>query len=129
MECKNCGEHNAEDARYCAKCGAPLSTAVAPSPAAAPSSAVAQPSVQAVVYEKTSGMAITALVLGIISIFLNPLAILAIIFGAVGIAQTSRPEVKGRGMAVAGLVIGIVVAAVWIILIVLFSAAFSFFLI
>jgi prepilin-type processing-associated H-X9-DG protein len=63
--------------------------------------------------QRTSGAAVTALVLGILAILsacIVPvvLAIPAIIFGAIGIAKTGRPQVKGRGMAIAGLVMGLV---------------------
>jgi len=61
-----------------------------------------------------NGMAVAALVLGIIAAvlffvpFLNwVLAILAIIFGGVGMSKGKKVG-KGRGMAMAGLILGIV---------------------
>lgn len=77
-----------------------------------------QPPVQyAVAQEHTSGMAITALIMGIIGFILSPLSVLAIIFGAIGIGQTSKnPYLKGKGLAVAGLILGIVNIVLWIIL-------------
>ncbi len=46
------------------------------------------------------------------------LGILAIIFGAVGIRQTGTdPNLGGRGMAIAGLVCGIIGVAIWVILV------------
>jgi dolichyl-phosphate-mannose--protein O-mannosyl transferase len=58
----------------------------------------------------TSGLSIAALVLGLLGIW--PLAI---IFGGIGISQTKQGRnVSGRGMAIAGLVLGIVVGAFWI---------------
>ena len=63
----------------------------------------------------TNGFAITALILGIISLLLSPLSILAIIFGGVGIGQTGpNSNYKGRGMAIAGLVLGIVAIVLWV---------------
>ena len=106
MFCPKCGAQNPDDSQFCSKCGAGLVQAAAPAPppAAAPVAAGA----------RTSGMAIAALVMGIISIFINPLAILAIIFGGIGISQTGKdPTLKGKGMAVAGLAIGIVIAIFW----------------
>jgi hypothetical protein len=48
-------------------------------------------------------MAIAALIMGLLG-----LSIFAIIFGAVGISQCSKdPYLKGKGMAVVGLVLGI----------------------
>jgi hypothetical protein len=52
--------------------------------------------------QRTSGLAVASLVLGIIGF-----SILAIIFGGVAIGQTGKdPNLGGRGMAVAGLVLG-----------------------
>lgn len=58
--------------------------------------------------EENIGLAVTSLVLGIISVVIfcfwpisMPLAVMAIIFGAIGMNQ------GGRGMAVAGLVCGV----------------------
>lgn len=70
-------------------------------------------------------MAVAGLVLGIIGLFLSFLSLLAIIFGAIGISQTGKPEIKGRGMAVAALVLGIVGAILWVFWIIFFSAVFS----
>lgn len=70
---------------------------------------------------RTSGISIAALVCGICGIlpyigFL--MSVLGIIFGAVGISQTGKdPNLGGRGMAIAGLVLGIAMIALWIILI------------
>ena len=69
-----------------------------------------------------NGYAITALVLGLISLFLSwfpgvdwVLGALAIIFGAVGISTARRRGGAGRGMAIAGLVLGVVTAVLGII--------------
>jgi len=75
---------------------------------------------------QTSGMAIASLVFGITSVlFLALLSIcsavslfplLAIIFGGVAIGKTSRdPALKGRGLAIAGLLLGILCmgAVIW----------------
>lgn len=57
---------------------------------------------------KTSGIAVASLVMGIAS-FLLPviLSIPAIICGAIGMSKTKDPRVGGRGLAIAGLVLGI----------------------
>jgi len=66
------------------------------------------------VQQRTSGMALGLL-----------LSILAIIFGGVGISQTGRDAyLKGRGMAIAGLVLGIVAIVLWIIVFLLIGWAF-----
>lgn len=69
-------------------------------------------------HPSTSAMAVTSLVLGIIAIvsswvpivnnFSFLLAVLGIIFGVVGLVGTLRGKRKGKGLAVAGLVLGVV---------------------
>ena len=76
MFCQNCGEQNTPESKYCGNCGAALTETGAP---------VAVPAKR-----KTSGLAIAALVLGLIGFFINILGILAIIFGAVALGQTGR---------------------------------------
>ena len=96
MFCPQCGEKNPDDSKFCSKCGAALTKTKAAPAAPAPAKAAAKG-------ERTSGMAIAALVLGILGI-----SILAIIFGAIAISQTNKdPNLKGRGLAIAGLVLGI----------------------
>jgi hypothetical protein len=62
--------------------------------------------------QRTNGMAVASLVLGIVSIFCFGLLaippILAVIFGNVGKNQiaASQGTQKGRGMAIAGIVLG-----------------------
>jgi len=116
MFCPKCGEKNPDDSSFCTKCGAALSTA--PAPAAAPAPAPVATGT------RTSGMAIAALVMGIVGfIFFGPLAILAIIFGAIGIGQTGKdPTLKGKGMAVAGLVLGIIAIAGWVLALIFWSS-------
>lgn len=63
---------------------------------------------------RTNGFAVASLVLGIVGILLCFVWIpwiLAIIFGAVGIKQCNDdPSYTGKGMAIAGLVCGLVAA-------------------
>jgi uncharacterized membrane protein YvbJ len=122
MYCAKCGAQNPDDGKFCQKCGATLTQTMAPPSAPTATSATAQP---AVTGTRTSGLAVASLVLGIIGLLINFLAILAIIFGAIGISQTGKdPNLKGRGMAVAGLVLGIFSIALWIAMIVWASSAF-----
>jgi peptidyl-prolyl cis-trans isomerase B (cyclophilin B) len=64
----------------------------------------------------TSGLAITALVLGILGG-----AILAVIFGHLALSDIRKTGKEGRGMAVAGLVLGYVETAFWVLIIALFA--------
>jgi hypothetical protein len=52
-------------------------------------------------------MATASLVLGILGFFLPFLSILAVIFGGIGISKANQGA-PGKGLAVAGLVMGIV---------------------
>jgi Na+/proline symporter len=70
-----------------------------------------------------SGMAVASMVLSLVGIIpcffaLQIPGLLGVIFGFVGLKQTKDGARKGRGMAIAGLVIGIILlvicAAVWI---------------
>jgi hypothetical protein len=55
---------------------------------------------------RTSGYAIAALVLGIVWVFWIG-SVLAVIFGHIALNETNRePQVQGKGMAIAGLVLG-----------------------
>ncbi len=58
---------------------------------------------------KTSPMAITALVFGILGFCVPLIApVLAIVFGAIAMSRTRDPRVGGRGLAIAGLTLGCV---------------------
>jgi hypothetical protein len=125
MFCAKCGTQLEEGVKFCPKCGAPVAppAEVAPSGATPPATTAPAATPQAVT--RTSGFAIASLVLGIVGILINPLAILAIIFGGIGMSQTGKdPNLKGKGMAIAGLVLGIIMVAFWIIFIVWVGSAF-----
>ena len=55
---------------------------------------------------ETNGMAVAALVLGIVGLLLPILSVLALIFGGIGMSKANQGA-SGKGMAVAGLVLGI----------------------
>ena len=72
-----------------------------------------------------SGMAIAALVLSIVSLVLFciwfvsiPCAIVAIVLGIVARGKAGRGEASGKGMATAGMVIGIITIALVVILVI-----------
>ncbi len=119
MYCTKCGAQNPEGANFCQNCGGQLTpTTTAPTPIPTPQSTSVSPVTQGSptvpVTRKTSGMAVAALVLGIIGLFAGLPAILAIIFGGIGINQTSKDQtLGGHGLAIAGLVLGIIGFAFW----------------
>lgn len=110
--CTRCGTQNPDYATSCSNCGTALTpTAAAPTPAyGAPA-----PTPVAPVAEPGKGLAIASLVCGIVSFFCFGfiLGILAVIFG--GVAKS-----KGftGGMATAGIVLGIIGLATYVILII-----------
>jgi hypothetical protein len=80
---------------------------------------------------KTSGMAVTGMVLGIVSLvffwvwFASPvIALLGVIFSGVGISQCNRGQ-DGKGMAVAGLVCSLISLALWALIIIAVVNAFN----
>ena len=62
---------------------------------------------------KTSGAAVCSLVCGLVICVPGLTGLVAVITGIIGIAETGKPAVKGRGMAIAGLVLGILSLAGW----------------
>ncbi len=71
-----------------------------------------------------SGLAIAALVVGIVSLVLFcipyialPAAVVAVVLGAVARSKASRGEAEGKGMATAGLICGIISGLLAILLV------------
>lgn len=65
------------------------------------------------VSRRTNGLAITSLILGILFCIPWITGLLAVVFGILGIRKTRDPQVGGKGIAVAGLVLGIVSFIGW----------------
>lgn len=62
---------------------------------------------------KTNGLSVAALVCGIIPFFILP--VLGIIFGAIALNQIKRSGEDGRGMALAGLIVGCVWVSIFLL--------------
>ncbi|ULO04683.1 DUF4190 domain-containing protein [Paenibacillus sp. 19GGS1-52] len=79
---------------------------------------------------RTNGKSIAALVLGILSIVLPYIGLLfgiiAIIFSAISLKEIRMRNEQGRGMAIAGLVCGIVGTILYAVIIVLIILAIVF---
>jgi len=108
---------------------------MAPAPYPSPYQQYQQPGVtvvnQTMMRPNNSGLCVAAMVLGIIAIvlFWAPffgivLGILATIFGAVGIPSSAKKGQAGKGMGIAGLIMGIIALAINIIFII---SVYSFF--
>lgn len=105
MICPNCGTNNAEGVAFCANCGAAMQAAPV------------QPQMPA--KNPGKGLGVAAMVLGIIGQLLFPLilGILALILGAIGLSKSKNVGMK-NGMAVAGIVLGIIAIAFKILMII-----------
>jgi len=77
---------------------------------------------------KTNNKSIVALVLGILSLAVPyigfVIGIVAIVFASLSFKEIKRTQEQGRGLAIAGLVCGIVGTAIYAILLLLFLFAF-----
>lgn len=97
MHCSQCGSAVPEGARFCSTCAAPVGPGTGVYPSAAPY----------VGPTETSGKAVASLICGILFFFV-PTAIAAIILGHLSLSNIRKAagRLTGRGMAIAGLVLG-----------------------
>lgn len=63
---------------------------------------------------RISASAVTSLILGILGCIPVITSVLAIIFGGIGIGATANPQVRRRGLAIAGLVLGCLGVVGWV---------------
>lgn len=126
MFCKYCGAQNADGAKFCANCGADVSASIEQ-----PTEVnVVEPAVDGVAEiqqalsanatqpaKKFSAMAITGFVLALVGIIFAGLicGTLGVIFSAIGLAKTAHKKMKGKGLAIAGLVVSIIDVVIMII--------------
>jgi type IV pilus assembly protein PilA len=119
MFCRQCGTTNPDAAQYCSKCGTTFAATHAASAAPAPGPAPIAPT-----HVPTSGKAIASLICGIFTMFF-PVGIAAIILGHLSLSdiRKSAGRLGGRGIAIAGLVLGY--AGIALIALILIIAAFA----
>jgi len=110
MFCSQCGTANADGAQFCSKCGAALSNAPASTNPALAVPGAAQP---AICPAQSSGKAIASLIFGLF-FFVFPAAVVAIVFGHLSLSEIrkSAGRLTGRGMAMAGLILGYIGVAI-----------------
>jgi peptidyl-prolyl cis-trans isomerase B (cyclophilin B) len=130
--CSNCG-HDKGEGSYCGGCGQRSGPAAPPPQFQQPQYQQQQPQYQPPQYQqqygvpqfvpvsnKTNGMAIAALVVSLICC-----APLGVIFGHLAISQINKTCEGGRGLAVAGLVIGYIGCALGILYMIVVAGAAS----
>jgi len=101
MYCPKCGTQNPDQAKFCSACGAILT----PAPPESPEQ----------IMPKTSGLAIAALILGILSAFTCLLTgIPSIICGIISLIKIEKSggRITGKGFALAGIILPVVVLPV-----------------
>jgi len=109
MSCKRCGEESKPGDVYCRNCGASLAPPSPPTP----------PAHYPGVARRTSGWAVASLVFGALAYMCLPVvgAVLAVIFGVMGRREVKRSGdgVGGLGISTAGMVLGAINLAFFII--------------
>ena len=107
--CPSCGEKNTTDSKFCPNCGATFTSSV-------------NNNVDTNTY---SGIAVAGFVTGLSSLLINFMGLVglvATILSAVGLTKTGEGKQKGKGMAVAGLIVGIISVIYGIFQIVYYSS-------
>ena len=105
MFCPNCGTQNNDGVNFCANCGANLYQNAAPS--VAPIAAMPQ--------QKTNVLCIVGLIVSLASIlFLGTTAIIGLILSIIGLISAGKKNEKGKGQAIAGIIISSILVVVWI---------------
>jgi hypothetical protein len=101
MNCPNCGHANEEGAAFCANCGSPLPSSTEPvvPPTEAPLQTMPSPVVtpqpidMAVPQASSSGMAKAGMWLGIASVAMIVLMVLAVVVGAFALVDQFSPDI------------------------------------
>ena len=73
--------------------------------------------------QRGNGMAVASLVCGICFCLLVTVP-LAVIFGIIGLLKTRDPSVSGKGMSIAGIILGLVGGVIWFMFFALVGVGF-----
>jgi type IV pilus assembly protein PilA len=109
MVCNQCGTQNADNGKFCSRCGTALPLAATLPPAAPAGGLAAAPVAPGgfVPPPTTSGKAVASLLFSFLFFFFIP-AIIAIVLGHLALSdiKKSAGRLKGHGIAVTGLILG-----------------------
>ena len=122
MNCSKCGAALA-GAAFCAACGTPANVVASNPTPAAPTDFQVPPMPYGAPAAKTNGMAIAALVTSLAGSFCG-VGFLGLVFGLIALNQIKKSDgaETGKGMAIAGVIIGGLNALAVIYLFAMFSA-------
>ena len=119
--CKNCGSSIEDGAKFCENCGTPIEAPVAkPASQPAPQPVQAQP-VQSQsttqyqssqVPEGTNGFCIAGFICALATVLMGVGIVPALILSIVGLVQVKKSGQKGKGFAIAGIIIPIAVMVI-----------------
>ena len=112
MTCPQCNANLEEGATFCLNCGAQLEAAQAE---VAPEAAPAAPAAPA--KKKVNGLAVAGFIISLVGMFCFGIVcgILSVIFCAIALKQIPAKNQGGKGLAVAGLIIGILDLALLVV--------------
>ena len=99
--CSNCGKEIKGNVNFCPECGKAVNPVVEETPVQTTNTTTT---------EKTNALAVSGFVVALVSLLLNfwgIVGIIATVLSGVGLSQTGPGKDKGRGLAIAGLSIGI----------------------
>lgn len=115
INCKECGKEISDEASFCPNCGYSVNNSNA-----------TEINNQSNNYVKTNGFAVAGFVISLVSLLINfwgIVGLLGTIFSAIALNEINKHNEKGKGMAIAGLIIGII-GIIWGIIVL--AAIFSY---
>ena len=127
MKCPNCGTELTNNETFCTNCGKRVDGAIETPTGVESSNTNTENKVEQPVQQteqptaanntKYNGVVISGFVIAIISIFIFSIVLgpIAAILSAIGLKQVNETNEKGKGLAIAGIIIGIAVIIIMII--------------
>ena len=127
MKCPNCGTELNNNETFCTNCGKRVDGAIDTPTGVETSNTNTENEVEQPVQQATQPVAtnttkynstvITGFVIAIISLFFYPIILgsVAAVLSAIGLKQVNETNEKGKGLAIAGIIIGIAVIIIMVI--------------